>query len=119
MHAYLSSQDTRASLVLTEDWISFEPKLDVFMVQNSDGYHHTVADKHSCKFVSSKEEYLVEKSKKPGRKKCSCTPYVNPATLLQLSQLVSFVIIIKEHCVEQNPVGNEEELDNTATNTEW
>ena len=62
---YPSSQDARASLVVTEDRISFDPKLGVFVVQNSEGRHHAVTlfPKQSCTCPSTGECYHIISAK--------------------------------------------------------
>ena len=56
-----SSQIARANLVLTENRISFDPKLGVFIVRNSEGNHNAVAlfPKQSCTCASTKECYHI------------------------------------------------------------
>ena len=57
----LSSQTSRANLVLTEDRISFDPKLGVFIVKNSKGKHHAVTlfPKQTCTCPSTAECYHI------------------------------------------------------------
>lgn len=56
-----SSQNSRANLVLTEDRISFDSKLGVFIVQNSEGHHHAVKlfPKQTCTCPSTSECYHI------------------------------------------------------------
>ncbi len=61
----LSSQTSRANLVLTEDRISFDPKLGVFIVKNSEGKHHAVTlfPKQTCTCPSTAECYHIISAK--------------------------------------------------------
>ena len=61
MDKHPSSQIDRANLVLTENRISFDPKLGVFIVRNSEGNHNAVAlfPKQSCTCASTKECYHI------------------------------------------------------------
>ena len=61
MDKHPSSQIARANLVLTENRISFDPKLGVFIVRNSEGNHNAVAlfPKQSCTYASTKECYHI------------------------------------------------------------
>ena len=61
MDKHPSSQIARANLVLTENRVSFDPKLGVFIVRNSEGNHNAVAlfPKQSCTCASTKECYHI------------------------------------------------------------
>ena len=60
-----SSQIARANLVLTENRISFDPKLGVFIVRNSEGNHNAVTlfPKQSCTCASTNECYHIISAK--------------------------------------------------------
>jgi len=60
-----SSQHARASLVLTEERISFDPKLGVFVVRSSENHHHAVTlfPKQSCTCPSTGECYHIISAK--------------------------------------------------------
>lgn len=56
-----SSQNSRANLVLTENRISFDAKLGVFIVKNTEGKHHAVTlfPKQTCTCPSTGECYHI------------------------------------------------------------
>ena len=58
---YPSSQNSRANLVLTENRISFDAKLGVFIVKNTEGKHHavTIFPKQTCTCPSTGECYHI------------------------------------------------------------
>lgn len=60
-----SSQTARAKLVLSENRISFDPKLGVFIVKNSEGHHNAVKlfPKQSCTCPSTSECYHIISAK--------------------------------------------------------
>ena len=62
---YPSSQNSRASLVVADDRISFDSKLGVFVVRNSEGHHHAVTlfPKQSCTCPSTGECYHIISAK--------------------------------------------------------
>jgi len=60
-----SSKIARANLILTENRLSFDPKLGVFVVRNSEGKHNAVTlfPKQSCTCASTNECYHIISAK--------------------------------------------------------